>query len=190
MIVYQCSAKRLNVAESLSPSRNSDNEKLASVVKNPPDFEVRTTCAGPARAPPRPPCGGAAPGPLEQRHSGCTGATEASGDSDMPPWGRTHGIRQPGRPANTGSQTRTGRTGHGPDRRLRRPCPADLKQVAVLCQPEGCGPAAADALAAGRRLGLGLSLDFARGLSLAGCHGGGLQCSCCSPPCWQAKHRV
>jgi hypothetical protein len=59
--------------------------------------------------------------PLEHRHSesGCTGATAASGDSDMPPWGRTHGIRQPGWPANTGPQTR--RTGHGP--RNKRPQP-------------------------------------------------------------------
>jgi hypothetical protein len=37
----------------------------------------------------------------------------------MPPWGRTHGIRQPGRPANTGPQTR--RTGHGPRDKKPRP---------------------------------------------------------------------
>jgi hypothetical protein len=57
--------------------------------------------------------------PLEHRHSGCTGATTASGDSDTPPWGRTHGTRQLGRPAKTGPQTR--RTGHGP--RNKKPWP-------------------------------------------------------------------
>jgi hypothetical protein len=50
--------------------------------------------------------------PLEHHHSGCTGATAASGDSDTPTWGRTHETRQLGWPAKTGSQTQ--RTGHGP----------------------------------------------------------------------------
>ena len=57
--------------------------------------------------------------PLELRHSGCTGATAASGDSDTPPWGRTHGIGQPGWPPNTGPYAR--RTCHGPRNKKPRP---------------------------------------------------------------------